>query len=157
MAARTTSHPAEHLVRLAGVVAVFLVAFLLVRRAVIPQDFGKLGHYRPAALDDNRSKAMVFAGQTECVLCHETEDKDRKSNSHAKVSCEACHGPSAAHANANDQSQQKPAKLDIVALCAGCHAKDVAKPAALPQVVVAQHNADAGACINCHHPHKPKF
>ena len=52
-----------HLVRPALVLLAGLGLFLLVRSAVIPKAFGQYGHYRPAALDLNRQKPLVFAGQ----------------------------------------------------------------------------------------------
>jgi cytochrome c553 len=146
---------AGHLVRLAAVVVTFLVGFLVLRRAVIPKDFGQLGHYRPAALDDNRQRAMVFAGQGECAGCHEEQVQARQTGKHAKVACEACHGPAANHAA--DPGVAKPTVSNVVALCVRCHAKDAAKPPAFPQVVAAEHNSDAGSCNNCHQPHKPKL
>jgi hypothetical protein len=142
----------EHLIRLAGVVAACLIGFVLLRRAVIPEAFGQLGHYRPAALQDNEGRPLSYAGQAECAVCHEAENKDRVSGRHARIACEACHGPQAQHAA---DPEKRPAKADVVALCTNCHAKDAAKPIFLPQVSIKDHYP--GACNDCHQPHKPKM
>lgn len=150
---RATLRDWEHLLRLIVVVLLGIAAFLLLRGAVIPKDFGRYGHYRPAALDDISAKPPAFAGQAECALCHEDKVKERAAGRHAAIHCEACHGPQAAHV-ANPE--KKPAKhTNIAALCGGCHEKDAAKPAFLPQVVTKQHNGDE--CNACHQPHQPKL
>jgi len=40
----------EHLVRLAAVMVIALVAFAILRTAVVPRSFGQYGHYRGAAI-----------------------------------------------------------------------------------------------------------
>ncbi|MFN7923904.1 MAG: cytochrome c3 family protein [Bryobacteraceae bacterium] len=144
----------EHLIRLAAVVAGSVGAFLVIRAAVVPTDFGRLGHYRPAALDDNRARPAAYAGRADCIACHDDKDTATKTGRHAKISCEACHGAQAVHAS---DPEKKPSKPQAAALCKGCHQKDAAKPAWFPQVAVAEHYADAGTCIACHNPHQPKM
>jgi Cytochrome c554 and c-prime len=141
-----------HLIPPALVLLAVVGAFLLVRSAVVPKAFGQYGHFRPAALEVNRHKALVFAGQAECVLCHNDEAKARAAGKHAHVSCEACHGPQAQHAN--DPGALKPALPDVKVLCARCHEKDAAKPKTFPQVATAEHSSGL-ACNTCHQPHNP--
>ena len=42
----------EHLIRLAFVAVVLVLAFFAIRQVVIPAEFGKYGHYRPGSLDE---------------------------------------------------------------------------------------------------------
>ena len=62
---------ARHVVRMAAVLAVGLVAFLIARSALIPPDFGVLGYYRAGALDDIKALPIVYAGRTACMECHD--------------------------------------------------------------------------------------
>jgi hypothetical protein len=141
-----------HLIRLAAVLVVAVIGFLVLRAAVIPEGFGQYGHYRPGALDDNQKHPIRYAGQAECLVCHEDQAKQRSAGKHAKVSCEACHGPLARHA---EDPQNKP-QLPQAALCASCHEKDAAKPKWFPQVVTAEHNTGM-TCNSCHQAHQPKL
>ena len=143
-----------HLVRPALVLLVGLGLFLLIRNAVVPKAFGQYGHYRPAALELNRQRPIVFAGQAQCVLCHDDEAKVRAAGKHAHVSCEACHGPQAKHAD--DPMAFKPPLPDVATLCARCHEKDAAKPKDFPQVVTAEHS-NGMLCNTCHQPHSPQL
>jgi hypothetical protein len=143
---------AGHLIRPAAVLLAGLLLFIVVRAAVLPKDFGKLGHYRPGAIEVARSKPIHYAGQDACVACHDTQAASRAAGKHAKVSCEICHGPLAKHAD--DPSALKPALPNVANLCARCHEKDAAKPKAFPQVVTAEHSGGA-ACNECHKPHNP--
>ena len=143
---------AGHLVRPAAVLLAGLALFLVIRNAVVPKAFGQYGHYRPAALNLIRQRSLAFAGQDTCVLCHDDEAKTRASGKHAHVSCEACHGPQARHAD--DPAALKPTLPDVAVLCARCHEKDAAKPKAFPQVVTAEHSGGL-VCNTCHQPHNP--
>lgn len=131
-----------------------LGVFMAIRAAVIPTGFGKYGHYRAGALDAARSKPIAYAGQDTCVLCHEDQARARGAGRHARVSCEACHGPLAKHAN--DPTSLKPTRPDSAALCRRCHEKEPAKPAAHPQVATAEHSGGA-PCNTCHQPHNPRM
>lgn len=141
-----------HLIRPALVLLAGLGLFLMVRAAVVPKSFGKYGHYRAAALDMIRAHKISYAGQDTCVLCHDDEAKARAAGRHAHVSCEACHGPQAQHAN--DPSAVKPKLPDVANLCRRCHEKDAAKPQGFPQVVTAEHSQGM-LCNACHQPHNP--
>ena len=140
-----------HLVRPAVVLIAAMGIFLVVRAAVIPKDFGKYGHYRPGALALVRAKAMHYAGQDTCVMCHDDQAKQRAAGKHAHVACEACHGPLASHA---EDPSSKPKLPDVANLCRRCHEHDDAKPKDFPQVVTAEHSGGA-LCNTCHQPHNP--
>jgi hypothetical protein len=129
-----------------------LAAFLALRAAVVPDSFGRFGHYRAAALDENRERPLSFAGQQACAPCHSDIVEQRASGRHKNVSCEACHGPLAAHAA--DPAGLRPPALPGARLCGSCHESDAAKPAQFPQVNAQEHSAGA-ECASCHQPHHP--
>lgn len=142
----------RHLVFLFVLFLVAIACFFALRKALTPAGFGFYGHYRAGSLDDNRARPLKFAGQAECVLCHDTQDAVRQKGKHARIACEACHGPQAAHANM--PAVHKPRISDVSTLCASCHEKSAAKPKWFKQVQRAEHAGDT-ACSDCHQPHSP--
>lgn len=143
----------EHLLRLALLFAAGTIAFLVVRWALVPSDYGRFGPYRANALLEIRAHPIAYAGQTACVECHSDVAEARKSNAHARISCETCHGPLASHAADPSVAASKP---DPRAVCAVCHLPDSAKPAGFKTVVFNDH-ADPGACTSCHPAHAPRL
>ena len=141
-----------HVVRVAGLFALGFTAFLVVRAALIPPDFGLYGFYRAGALDDNRAQPVQYVGQETCVVCHADVDELRQQARHAKVACEACHGPAASHV---EDFTVTPVVAESRPLCLRCHEAGLGKPAFLPTVVPADHFD--GECTMCHNPHKPNF
>ena len=75
-----------------------------------------------------------------------------KGGKHEGVRCEACHGPLAGHAE--DPAEKKAVRPENRELCARCHAANVARPAAFPQVEPAEH-AGEEACTACHVAYQP--
>jgi len=144
----------EHLVRLAAVMAIALVAFVLLRAAVVPHSFGQYGHYRGAAIGEVASRPIAFAGHETCEACHTDVVEQKKLGKHVVVACEACHGALAKHAD--DPSSVHPKKLDTAVVCARCHEANSAKPKGFPQVATADHSGGL-ACDTCHQPHRPKI
>jgi hypothetical protein len=144
---------AEHLFRLAGLFAGGTALFLIARAILVPPGFGDYGHYRSGALLDNRQRTPVFAGRAACADCHGDAVAALAAAAHARIGCETCHGPLAAHAE--DPGALEPAIADVTRLCSDCHAAQPARPAAHPQVDVAAH-AEGSACTDCHEPHAPE-
>ena len=142
-----------HLFRAAALFAAGILVFLVVRAALVPKDFGELGHYRAGALVDARTRPMSFAGRAACEECHGDVAEVRKGSKHAGIGCEACHGALAAHAQ--DPTSVKPVLPDPAKLCLVCHADNVAKPAGFPHVDPKEH-AGGEACTTCHKPHHPE-
>jgi hypothetical protein len=140
----------EHLFRVAGLFAVGVVIFVVARAAFVPDDFGVYGHYRAGALDDARSRPIVFAGRAACAECH--EDAGTAAGAHARVGCEACHGAQAAHAA--DPGAATPGKLEPATLCLNCHRASASKPEWFAQIDPADHAAGE-SCDACHAPHAP--
>jgi hypothetical protein len=144
----------EHLVRLAAVMATALIAFVVIRAAVIPKTFGQYGHYRGAAIKEISSRPIKFAGRAACEDCHADVVDQKKTGKHVILGCEACHG--ALNKHAEDPGSMQPMKLDTAVLCVRCHEMNRAKPKAFPQVSSADHSAGL-ACDTCHQPHHPKI
>jgi hypothetical protein len=142
----------EHLFRVAGLFVFGLLAFAVVRSLLIPEGFGRFGHYRAGALDDARAHEAVYAGRAACVECHGDAAEAAKGGGHARVRCEACHGPLAAHAR--DPTEHKAVKPDAAALCSRCHQENVARPAGFPQKDAAEHSGGE-SCVTCHVAHRP--
>lgn len=89
----------EHLIRLAVVMGIALVAFVLLRAAVVPKSFGEYGHYRGNAIAEIASLPIAHAGREVCEACHVDVVEQKKLGKHVVVPCEACHGPQAKHAD----------------------------------------------------------
>jgi hypothetical protein len=139
---------------MAGLFAVGITAFLVLRWMLVPADFGLLGHYRAGAVNDNMERPVKFAGQAVCVACHTEVAELRAKGKHAGVSCESCHGALAAHAQ--NQDGVKPKRPDPRTTCILCHTASISKPTSFPQVVPAEH-APEGSCAECHVVHNPKL
>ncbi len=144
----------EHLLRVGILLILGVIAFLLIRRAVVPADFGKYGHFRAGALDEIAARPVKFAGREACEVCHSDQAEAKSKGPHARVGCEACHGPLANHAE--DPSSIIPKLPDTAVLCARCHESNAGKPKSFPQVATAEHSAGL-ACNTCHKPHNPKL
>jgi hypothetical protein len=140
------------LFRLAGVFALVLVLFLVTRSFLVPHSFGQYGHYRGDALTEIAGRPVAFAGHQACETCHADVFETKKNGKHARVTCEACHGPLARHAD--DPGALQPAQLDSAVLCIRCHEANPAKPKDFPQVVSTEHSTGL-PCHTCHQPHSP--
>ncbi|HXJ87103.1 MAG TPA: multiheme c-type cytochrome [Candidatus Binatia bacterium] len=144
----------EHLIRLAAVMLLALLLFVVLRAAVVPRSFGEYGHYRGNAIAEIAARTPAFAGHEVCEGCHTDVVDQKKLGRHVNVPCEACHGAQARHAG--DPATVKPQLPDTAVICARCHEANSAKPKAFPQVVSADHSGGL-ACNTCHKPHTPKI
>ena len=144
----------EHLLRLAAIFAFGMVTFAVVRAQLVPEDFGRLGHYRASAVDEIRARPIVHAGQKACAECHTDVVEVRLPSRHKALSCEVCHGPLAKHAAGDDTFTF--AKPDAQPLCIRCHATKTGKPERYPRVDVKDHAGDE-PCVSCHKPHDPRI
>lgn len=140
-----------HLFRFAGIFVVGTLVFLGIRGWLVPSSFGRYGHYRGAAISEIAANPIHFAGRQACETCHVDIAGQEKQGKHATVSCEACHGALAKHA---DDPSIQPAKLDTAQLCVRCHEASAARPKTFPQVVAATHS-NGLPCETCHQPHNP--
>jgi len=144
----------EHLFRMAALFLVGLGVFLIVRAYLVPKGFGEYGHYRPGALEDNRSLPLHYAGRAACAECHSDVVDLRKGSKHERIGCESCHGPLAQHAA--DPDALTPKRPDKKKVCLTCHLTESAKPPRFPQVDPKEHGG-SGGCDECHKPHHPEI
>lgn len=143
----------EHLVRVGMLLAAGLVVFFVFSAVMTPAGFGAYGHFRGPALAEIAARPIAHAGAAACADCHDEVVKARVGSKHARIHCETCHGPLAAHAD--DPTGKRPERPNKRALCLGCHAASAAKPASFPQVEAAEHAA-TGDCTECHPHHHPE-
>ncbi len=108
-------------------------------------------------------KAATYVGTEMCATCHETEYKEFKSSTHAKISiddtqgmegiangCEMCHGPGSIHAEAGGGKDTMINLRKDPETCFKCHT-DKKIQFKLPY----RHPVLEGkmSCADCHNPH----
>ncbi len=143
----------EQVKRLTILVVVLIAILIIVRSILIPSDFGKYGHYRPAAVEEIAGQEIQYAGHEICAECHDGIAETKSSGYHKHVACEVCHGSAAAHAD-------DPGSIEIRiprgrGYCPLCHEYLPSRPTGFPQIVSASHNP-LKPCITCHDPHDPR-
>lgn len=133
--------------------AVFIILFLVVRHFLIPDSFGKYGHYRADAIDEIAALPINYAGKAVCVDCHEDEGEKLASDAHATLSCEICHGPNAKHAD-DYEIIEFLVKDGSREFCGRCHSLNPArKIGVIIQIDIKEHYPEKEKCIDCHNPH----
>lgn len=142
----------EHVVRMALVFSLGILVFVVWRSWMVPDDFGVYGHFRAGAIADAAALPVVHAGQAMCVTCHTDVQEVRQGGKHARVACEACHGPLGQHARG--ETDTAPIRPSTRGVCLTCHTARVGMPAAFPKIVVKEHS-EAGPCTECHKAHSP--
>ena len=138
----------------AALVAGLAVA-LLVLGAAFSAFYGEYGFHPEENARSWAALTPSYADSALCQRCHQPEYAPWVASRHRAVVCESCHGPLAAHAA--ETSPNAPAGSVVLAkvpdaICVACHGKAIGRPAAFPQVDVAQHYAGA-SCLWCHNPH----
>ena len=132
---------------------IFIVAFIIVRRLLIPDTFGDIGHYRADALIDVANSEIVFASKEDCIDCHDDIYEMLLSDMHAGLSCVVCHGPGLEHVNSMEPKDIL--KQSGREHCARCHAINPARPTnVITQIDPAEHNIEFDNCTECHNPHQ---
>jgi hypothetical protein len=143
----------DQVIRLAVLFIVAIVGLIVVRQLLVPKSFGAVGHYRADAVDLSVNRDVKYAGWRVCIECHDVEGEAKSRSYHRTLSCEVCHGPAWAHANAPDE------QLPVVPRrrgdsCLYCHSYLASRPTGFPQIIERIHNP-LKACIGCHDPHDP--
>lgn len=143
----------EQAVRLVIVFTVAIAIPLLLRKILIPPDFGVYGHYRASAVDEIISQEIRYAGREACLECHDDVVALKNEGYHRNVACEVCHGPAAAHVEDEEAVELRiPRERGY---CPLCHEYLPSRPTGFPQILAATHNPRKN-CVSCHNPHDPK-
>lgn len=145
-----------HLKRAFTLLALAIIAFIIVRSAVVPGSFGTYGWYRADSVIENRDFPVEYAGSMSCGEedCHRTLYSIWSQAGHKTVNCETCHSPSGKHVG-NVRIMPPPAN-DSRDYCGLCHFKRAARPSEFPQIDPETHGENL-KCTYCHNPHKPWF
>jgi hypothetical protein len=143
----------EQIRRLALVIVILGILFLIIRPLLIPEDFGQYGHFRTSALNDIIAQKINFAGRDICTECHDEISVSKRNGFHRNLACETCHGPAADHVDAPDEIIP-PAPRER-GYCPLCHEYNSSRPTGFPQIRSAMHNPSS-PCIECHDPHAPE-
>ena len=131
-----------------------VAALIIVRTMLVPESFGKLGHYRADSVDENASLEITYAGYRICIDCHDDVYELKQESNHRNLSCETCHGPAAAHTEAPDEIlPDVPIGRE---LCTLCHGYNPARPSGFPQILPSLHNP-GDPCMTCHEAHNPEL
>jgi hypothetical protein len=133
--------------------AIFILLFMVARHFLRPESFGKYGHYRADALDENAMNEIHYAGQQACFECHQDIEDMKAKDVHNEIHCETCHGPGEKHVKSGEAADiLKPSGREF---CGSCHAMNAARPkGAITQVDLNKHNIGKN-CLECHNPHQP--
>jgi len=139
--------------RLLPLFVAFVGLFLLARYFLIPESFGKYGHYRALSLDENAAAKLNYAGRAYCAECHDDIEAAKNQDVHMDLSCEACHGPGQDHAEDPENAEVlKPSDREH---CGLCHSRHPAKSQNVIVQVDLNEHYTGKQCIECHNPHKP--
>ncbi len=150
---------ARHVFRVLFLLLVVVVAVVLGRSFLVPKSYGAYGPYRfDNVAEQANARVPQHGGAASCGACHAERLKIVAEGAHRRVSCEICHAPLARHAAAGKVVAPMPVDRSYT-LCARCHRKIDGRPAAFPQIVLAQHQdgVEGKVCVECHDPHSPKL
>jgi len=149
----------EHIIRLLIVIVFVVVILFLVRWFLIPQSFGRYGHYRGDNVKEQMDLPLVYLESAFCKDCHEVQYNDWKDNGHSSVNCETCHG----HWEIHNGRVKTMTAIKSDDTCTMCHQKLTGRPDSFPQIVsFSKHieeqevsEEDILNCLDCHDPHVP--
>jgi cytochrome c553 len=148
------SKPPKHIVRLLMLLGSFMILAYVAKIYLTDPSFYKYGHYRADSVPEIASGTPLFQGAAFCQTCHDERLADWSPGTHNTVQCEVCHGTNQNH----PEDGKTLIPVDTVRLCTLCHEQLPARPAAQPQIVVAEHpfpDEETEQCHNCHDPHSP--
>jgi hypothetical protein len=132
---------------------VFISIFILIRRFVIPDSYGKYGHYRANSIEDNKIRTTYFKGEKKCTECHQQVYDLKASDVHNRIHCESCHSPRIAASI--DCKVKPPVVKGTIQFCGQCHSINLGRlEKGAPQLNFKEHY-DKQNCIECHNPHAP--
>lgn len=159
-----TSKAYSHIFRIVFILIFVGVVGVVVRAKVLPQSFGKYGHYRGSAIDDELNRPIRNGTNASCLVCHPHIREMHLEGVHKTVSCEFCHGPVADHVKDGKVIAKLPKKegKEIKKLCLRCHnqiirarPKESIKMISMPQHLEQKHVRTDHNCNQCHNGHAP--
>lgn len=131
---------------------IFVSVFILIQRFLTPNSFGKYGHYRANAIEDNKIKTLYYKGEEACISCHQEVYNLMSEDVHYNIGCESCHVPKV---DIYTECANNPPVIDgTLELCAQCHEPNLGGFKKIPQLVFEDHE-DGRNCIECHNVHAP--
>jgi cytochrome c553 len=142
----------KHGVRLILLLVAFFASAVGARYYFKAPSFYEYGHYRANSVPEIAAPQPQYRGPSYCQTCHADRHTQWSAGVHKVVKCEVCHGAAKEH----PQSGKLVIPTDTVRLCTLCHEAMPGRPAAQPQIKVAQH-AGGQQCVTCHNPHSPKI
>lgn len=149
-----------HVLRPLWVAIGVVVAILLARVFLVPNDFGVHGesftynYYRLSNIQEWKDFPVKYQGREYCLGCHAENVQSLNDSAHAPVECENCHGPAANHPN---EISKLPADRTRE-LCLRCHAfldYPNTSRAQVPHINDRMHMRRR-ECVQCHDPHDPR-
>jgi len=171
----------RHIIRVAAIVVVVVVGFLIARFATVPKSFGQYGHYRGASLDEDMSLPVILQSPQTCHQCHDEQKGEWpgfevwQKGKHSSLTCENCHSKCQEHVEA--RGKEPDLKRDVITKdptpqrCLMCHYGLAARPKVVPLCLPDEHHAEylklleeqtqeVLSCTMCHpdyRPHNPKL
>ncbi|MEN8006658.1 MAG: hypothetical protein ABFS42_06550 [Candidatus Krumholzibacteriota bacterium] len=158
------SSPKAHVVRIVLTLAVIVTASVVLRQVFLPDEFGKHGHYRPGAVEDEANRETRIRTNESCFDCHPLIKEIHVDGVHKTVMCEVCHGAYADHVKDDQVIGAMPVASggDIKPLCVKCHNKivqamppETIKLVAMPEHLEERKFRTHHICDQCHHVHAP--
>ena len=166
----------KHLWRAILILVILVIGYLFGRVFLVPESFGKYGHYRGDNLQEQMNIRVPRhgTGYESCKFCHEDKVDTIITTPHKVITCETCHAPLRQHVEYDSLENflKDPGNYDRTAempifsaqqLCIKCHDYQLAKPANYTTVVVREHLEEMemelgpNVCIACHDPHDPEM
>lgn len=154
----------SHVVRIVLGLVVFAVVGGAGKYLLTPKSFGKYGHYRADAIEEEANREIRHWTNASCFPCHKYEADIHLKGRHKTISCEFCHGPYADHIKDGKKVGTLPVKRgeEIRVLCLRCHnraiqarPKDVIKTVIMPEHLESQKVKVTHICNQCHNQHAP--
>ena len=153
-----------HVKRIVLVLVAAAVLGFIAKKIFTPDGFGKYGHYRAGAVQDEMGRELRHMTNESCLSCHPFIKQMHLNGVHRTVSCEFCHGPLADHVRDGAKVAVLPVKKgeEIKTLCLRCHnkiirtrPKEYIKMVAMPQHLEEKHVRVDHNCDQCHNVHSP--
>ena len=151
----------KHVFRVFLLLGAVVVSALILRIFLVPDTFGKYGHYRAADLGEQTAREVRNGGNAACGECHAEKMAEHDGGAHRPVPCEDCHDALASHVRAGQKVAEMTRTKSVTKLCARCHRDLAARRESFPRINIEKHVADQGAtlsdtvCFECHDPHSP--